>query len=155
MSCSFHCRFPLWEAFTGGTRTLIKQLKGIPSVPRYKDVLRRILSEKMYESCIMNGVLLHELLADDRTMKFRSVAVAGQPIPRQLTRIGSTRSDRFVVVYGCTDVGVVCVGVIDDLREYFDYETGSPISGVEVKVVDTEGQLLKRGERGELLIGLS
>ena len=100
----------------------------------------------------MNGVLLHELLADDSVMKFRSVAVAGQPTPRQLTRIGIARSDRFVVIYGCTEVGNACIGVIPQDREGLDYETGPPVPGVEVKVVDREEQLVKRGERGELMI---
>ena len=66
--------------------------------------------------------------------------------------LGSERCERWVVMYGSSELAFVSWHVINDEREHVDYEAGYPLPGTEVKVVDSNGALLRRGERGELYI---
>ena len=69
-----------------------------------------------------------------------------------ITKTGSRRCQRFAIGYGASEVSFATCGVIDANTEYMDYYAGMPLPGVELKVVNSEGKLLKKGERGELYI---
>ena len=152
-SVPIHSRFPCWEILTGGSRIVIKHLSDIPSLEEYFGVLRKVLQDEKYESSLLLTGILHKLLNDEsKEWKFQNVAVGGTPIPRMLTKIGSDSCERFVVVYGSSELAFGSCAKIGDVRDHVDYEAGYPFPGVEVKVVNSDGTLLKRGERGELYI---
>ena len=150
---SMSSRFPYWEIFTGGKRTLIKNSAAIPSRGVYTKVLRKLLQEDMSESTTISPVHLHQLCQDENTTwRFRNVSLSGYPIPRTITRLGSKVCDRLVVLYGSSEMPCVSYGIIDNGKEHLDYECGKPVPGIEVKVVDSNERLLPRGKRGELYI---
>ena len=101
---------------------------------------------------LLTGIL-HQLLNDDgKEWRFQTVVVGGTPIPKSLTALGSKRCQRFVVGYGSSELAFVSYEVIGDVRDHVDYEAGYPAPGVEMKIANSDGELLKRGERGELYI---
>ena len=146
-------RFPHWEIFTGRTRILIGHIADIPSVDTYHTILNKVLKEEHFESCFIVGSILHDMLQDKSTeWRLPNVLSGGQPLSRMLTRIASQRCERFTIGFGCSKTGYASCGIIDDDKEYRDYEAGIPLPGVELKVVDPSGTILKKGERGELYI---
>ena len=109
--------------------------------------------DQKYESALIITGMLHRLLKDNNTeWRFQNVIVSGAPVPRMLTKTGSGSCQRFVVAYGTSEVSYVSYVVIDNAKEYLDYDAGDPLPGVEVKVVNSEGNIIKKGERGELYI---
>ena len=112
-----------------------------------------MLKDESYESAIIITGVLNRLLNDENTKwRFQNVVVGGAPVPRMLTKTGSGKCQRFAIGYGASEVSFATCGVIDNNKEYMDYDAGMPLPGVELKVVNSEGKLLKKGERGELYI---
>ena len=146
-------RFPCWEFLTGGSRIVLKHLSEISSLEDYFGVLRKVFQNEKYETSLLLTGTLHQLLTDEnKEWRFQNVVVGGTPIPRMLTRLGCERCQRFVVVYGSSELAFGMCEKIDDTTDHVDYEAGYPFPGVEVKVVNSDGALIKRGERGELYI---
>ena len=94
-----------------------------------------------------------ELIADDTAAwRFNHVATGGEPIPRMFTRVASQNCNKLVIRYGSSEIALASYVEIDKDREYLDYDAGRPFPGTELKVVNPDGGLLERGERGELWI---
>lgn len=54
--------------------------------------------------------------------------------------------------YGSTEAGVISALHVTEIKGNLDYNTGQPVPGVEVKVVDSDGFVVKRGERGAIYV---
>ena len=54
--------------------------------------------------------------------------------------------------YGSTEAGVMSALHATEINDNLDYNTGQPVPGVEVKVVDSGGFVVKRGERGAIYV---
>ena len=117
----------------------------------YRQVLEKVLSEDKYDaSLVVTGVLQELRPDDDANWHVGNIVVSGQPVPKILMQKAKERCDKVIVCYGCTEMGALTYGVEDGKRTLRDYECGRPLPGCEIKVVDTDGNLLKRGERGEI-----
>ena len=87
-----------------------------------------------------------------KAWKHRNVAMGGQPIPRMLRSKVSEACKRLTISYGISELSLICYLVVPKDGDYQDYAVGLPAPNVEVKVVDEEGKLVKRGERGEICV---
>ena len=149
----FLFRFPYWEIYTGYPRSLITNLAATSSEVEYLKILKAVLKGRSFDALIIIPDILHTLCKEEgNTWRFPNVFLAGVPIPRELTKVASAKCDRLVIVYGSSEMGFVSSQVIKPDRDYLDYVTGRPSHDVEIKVVDSNGTLLKRGTRGELHI---
>ena len=136
-------RYPCWEIFTGGTRLVTQHIQAIPSQEKYEEVQRKILIEDTYDACLIFASIL-ELLGEHNT--------ALKPIPRQFAETMSKQCDKFVVRYGLSELSAIAFSVFEESKEFQDYQVGCPVPGVEVKIVNSDGHIVKKGERGELYI---
>ncbi|KAK3102104.1 hypothetical protein FSP39_008780 [Pinctada imbricata] len=146
----FSLGFPCWEIFSGGTRVYIKHPSFIPSIQQYLKIIHKSLQlEKCTGSLLITSIL--QEISQDRSLEWNleNVVAGGQPIPFSLVKSASSFCQNFVVVYGASEVFMLSFLVCAKNADYPDYIVGTPLPGVEIKVVDTDGNVLKRGERGE------
>ena len=81
-----------------------------------------------------------------------TLSAGGEAIPHSLTqKIAGKQPYRFVNGYGPTESIVTTTHVIQDEDDW--QNIGKPVPGVVCYVADEQGQLVKPGEKGELLIG--
>ncbi len=78
---------------------------------------------------------------------------AGAPIPGALVeRARAALGTKIVSAWGMTENGAVTLIKLDDADELAFSTDGCPLPGVEIKVVDVDGQELPAGEVGKLLV---
>ena len=133
---------------------MIKSVNDIPTIQTYNAVVGRIFSEIRINSAFLVSSMVADILlrGDPDDWKQRSIVIAGQPVPRALSIKASDACKRLTIAYGISETSLISYLVVDKDTEYQDYEVGFPAPGVEVKVVDNEGKLCKRGERGEVCV---
>ena len=113
----------------------------------------RVMKEEKFDTTLVISQIFNELIADDTAAwKLNHVVTSGEPIPRMFTRAASKSCNKLVIRYGSSEITSASFVEIDKEKEYLDYDAGRPLPGVELKVVNSDGVLLKRGERGELWI---
>ena len=147
------CRCPYWEIYTGNLRSIIRNLAAIQSKTEYNEILKRVLKDGNFDALIILPDILQQMCQEENEIwRFPNVLLGGVPIPRVLTKATSSKCDRLIVAYGSSEMALVAFGEIKNNEEYLDYDTGSPVYGVELKVVNSDGDILERGTRGELYI---
>ena len=78
---------------------------------------------------------------------------AGAPIPGPLVeQARGVLGTKIVSAWGMTENGAVTLIKLDDDDELACSTDGCPLPGVEVKVVDPDGQTMRAGEVGKLLV---
>jgi cyclohexanecarboxylate-CoA ligase len=83
----------------------------------------------------------------------RTFLCAGAPIPGPLVeQARAALGTKIVSAWGMTENGAVTLIELDDPDERAFTTDGKPLAGVELKVVDIEGQPLPAGEAGKLLV---
>lgn len=98
--------------------------------------------------------LLDELDQRDWDVSSLRVAICGAAavpaalITRLVDRVGL---DRMINAYGLMEGTVVTMTRADDPVEVIAATAGSPVPGIEVKIVDLHGKEVPQGERGEIL----
>ncbi|KAK3101423.1 hypothetical protein FSP39_003457 [Pinctada imbricata] len=144
---------PLWEISTGGTRVYIKQVASVPTVNEYESAVRKVLKSFPCDTSILSPAVLHDISQDeDGKWNLKNVATAGQPILSSLMKSVCRICQRFTIMYGSTEVLTLTYQVCERGVDYPDFLVGKPLPGVEIKVVDENGSMLKRGERGEAYV---
>ncbi|HEX2940146.1 MAG TPA: AMP-binding protein, partial [Rhodopila sp.] len=93
-------------------------------------------------------------VAQRRPEAFRSFRVflaGGAPIPRVLARRAKEALGASIVSgWGMTENGAICIGKLDDPPEKIFDTDGCPLPGIEIRVVDPNGNALPAGEEGRL-----
>jgi len=83
----------------------------------------------------------------------RTFLCAGAPIPGPLVeQARAALGAKIVSAWGMTENGAVTLTKLDDEDERSFSTDGCPLPGVEVKVVDVDGQTLPVGETGRLML---
>ena len=102
---------------------------------------------------------LHELVQECSSRNvglpsLRFFACGGAAVPPDLIRAANRVFDncRCFRVYGSTEVPLVSQGLSDPSFEALAAETDGRVYNYEVKMVNTEGKELPRGEEGEILV---
>ena len=131
---------------------VIKHIQAIPSKEKYEEVQTRIFKENAQDSCLILVSVLQLLGEQDTKLKLKHVVATGQPIPRHFAETMNRQCEQFVVGYGSSELSAVAFSIFEKSKEFQDYQVGCPVPGVEVKIVNSEGHLVKKGERGELYI---
>ncbi len=81
--------------------------------------------------------------------------ISGDKVSLELLEgIRARISPNIVVGYGSTEAGseVTFTGITDNLTELANGYVGKPLPGMEIKIVDDQGNTLPAGEEGEVLI---
>jgi cyclohexanecarboxylate-CoA ligase len=83
----------------------------------------------------------------------RTFLCAGAPIPGPLVeQARAVLGTKIVSAWGMTENGAVTLIELDDEDERAVNTDGCPLSGVELKVVDTDGSTLPAGQAGKLFV---
>ncbi|MCZ6829054.1 MAG: FadD3 family acyl-CoA ligase [Gammaproteobacteria bacterium] len=104
---------------------------------------------------IYQAILAHPRRQDFDLSSLRLAVTGAAPVPVEL--VNKMRNDlRFEVVvtaYGLTECcGTVTICEPDDPAEVISGTSGKPMAGVEVRIVDAQGQELPRAEPGEIWV---
>lgn len=90
------------------------------------------------------------------TSSLRCFASGGAPIPPQLVgRVSRVLGAKLIPCWGMTEAGIATVGRLTDSEEKRSTNDGAPVPGVEVRVVDDEGNILPPNCPGHLQLDAS
>ncbi|MCX2983241.1 fatty acid--CoA ligase [Halieaceae bacterium IMCC14734] len=104
---------------------------------------------------IYQSILAHPRREEYDLSSFRLAVTGAAPVPVEL--VNQMRSvlqfETVVTAYGLTEsCGTVSICEADDPAEVISSTSGKPIAGVEVIIVDSQGDELPRGEAGEIWV---
>ncbi|MGB7686428.1 MAG: AMP-binding protein [Solirubrobacterales bacterium] len=142
----------LGSAASGATLVVLEDPH--PFLLRRHRALELIEQERI---TVLPGVPLNYRLMADSPAKadlssLRLCFSAGTALPRETFEAFGERFGVLVrQVYGSTETGMIAANMSDDPVSTFA-SVGEPVSGVEVRVVDEEGEPLPDGEIGEVTV---
>ena len=82
----------------------------------------------------------------------RALVTGGQPISKQIAHCLDRLCKVFGNLYASVEQGLTCCSMVGNIDEYVEYSIGTPLEGVEVKVVDESENIVPVNEKGELFV---
>ena len=136
--------------------TVVTKTTAIPSMVQHcRFTLDAIINEKCKIARLFPATIigLTDLVSDrPGPPLLKSVNTGGLPVTSICyTGIGKL-APLITNLYGSTEAGAITALHVTELKANLDYNTGQPLPGVEVKVVDANGLVVKRGERGAIYL---
>lgn len=122
-----------------------------------KGALELIERERITVPCVVPAQLAEIAHATDLDSfdlsSIRVIWCAGAPLPFHVAvEIEGRLGCPIVQGYGATDFGGISIVSIDWPREFRLLTVGLPHTGNEIKLIDSSGKEVKRGETGEILV---
>lgn len=109
-----------------------------------------ILAAVPAQLAMMNS---HTEFAKHDFSSLRLICTGTASIPYELSvELENKTGARIALMYGSLDAGGYCYGSVDAPPEVRRRTVGKPASGNEIKLIDDEGQEVKTGEVGELIV---
>ncbi|VDH98175.1 fatty-acyl-CoA synthase [Mytilus galloprovincialis] len=146
--------YPHWEIVTGGTRiTQSNSFSPTSASAGTNYVIEILQKERPFCASFGTPMLQHILHRQDIHIKIRSVMTGSQPVPSTcLDGLGKI-FDSLAVAYGATELGFGA-GQIYTASSILSqkYLGVVPLSGVDLKVVDHNGLIVKLQASGEVYI---
>ena len=133
--------------------TIVTKAEAIPSIDVHCRFTLDVLEK---ENCTIAQlfpatiVSLNNLLSSRQSPLLKAVFTGGLPIPSLCYAGLGKLAARFTNCYGSTEAGPVTSLQVTKLSDNLDFNSGPPLPGVEVKILDPSGNVVKRGERGEI-----
>ena len=136
--------------------TVVTKTTAIPSMADHcRFTLDAIINEKCNIACLFPATIvgLTDLLSGrSGPPLLKRVNMGGLPITSICySGIGKLASV-ITNVYGSTEAGGISALHVAKLKGNLDYNTGQPLPGVEVKVVNDKGFVVDRGEKGAIYV---
>ncbi|XP_052105548.1 medium-chain fatty-acid--CoA ligase-like [Mytilus californianus] len=78
------------------------------------------------------------------------IGTGGSPVESSCTSAAGVIANKVVVMYGTTEFGLASAIQVSNPKEFEDYAIGYPTPGVELKIVDDDGNIVPKGTSGEL-----
>ncbi|KAK3106622.1 hypothetical protein FSP39_023869 [Pinctada imbricata] len=145
--------FPCWEITTGGTRVYLKHVAAIPSIDMYLDAIQHVFTKENIDGSLLMPRAISQIAERNlKTWNLKNVSIGGRPVSFAVVKYLLPLCRKLFVLYGSTEVCMNTYFPCEKDMEYPDFICGKPFPGVEVKVVDKDGVLLKRGTRGEAYV---
>lgn len=106
---------------------------------------------------VLRLLLRHVRSEDLRYLGFRWVLFAGEPMsPKDLTQLmDAWPGARFLNIYGCTETNNTFHYEIEGPPKGNEIPIGHPNNGVDVRIVDSNGNKVSPGKEGELCVSSS
>ncbi|KAL3846730.1 hypothetical protein ACJMK2_017695 [Sinanodonta woodiana] len=79
-----------------------------------------------------------------------NIHTGGSPVAKTYMAVLGILTKRFTVCYGSSEAGFLTSKTVSRISDYVDYTSGFPHQGVEVKVIGTNGNIVERGQDGEI-----
>ncbi|XP_052087048.1 medium-chain fatty-acid--CoA ligase-like [Mytilus californianus] len=94
--------------------------------------------------------MMHNKLPPCKQWPMKVIATGGLPVESSCTKAAGVIADKVVVVYGITEVGFASTMSVSNPNDFEDHSIGYPAPGVELKIVDDEGNIVTKGTSGEI-----
>ncbi|CAC5394923.1 unnamed protein product [Mytilus coruscus] len=146
--------YPHWEIVTGGTRiTQANPFAPTSASAGTNYVIEILQKERPFCAVFVTPMLQQILHQEDIQIKIRSVFTGGQPVPSTcLDGLGKI-FDNLAVGYGGTEFGEGAGKIYTAASTLSQKYLGvAPLSGVDLKVVDCNGLIVKSPASGEVYI---
>ena len=133
--------------------TIVTKTEAIPSIDdHYRFTLDVIEKENCTIAQLFPATIvsLNNLLSSRQSPLLKAVFTGGLPIPALCYAGLGKLAAMFTNCYGSTEAGPVTSLQVTKLRDNLDFNSGPPLPGVEVKILDPSGKVVRRGERGEI-----
>ncbi|XP_061179445.1 medium-chain acyl-CoA ligase ACSF2, mitochondrial-like [Saccostrea echinata] len=116
-----------------------------------------IIKEEKCTSALLMPYFLADLVAQKENykdlFKLQAIITTGQPIDNHHTHVIGAFTKLLILGYGSTECSMISIlPPITSVGKILYGDVGKPIPGTEVKVVDENGNVLRKGETGELCI---
>ncbi|XP_045175561.1 uncharacterized protein LOC123536434 [Mercenaria mercenaria] len=92
--------------------------------------------------------LLDMISSKPDRMLLKSIHLGGLTIASSIMNAIGVITEEVTNIYGTTEGGVFTSNHVKEKKMYIEFNTGKPIAGVEIKVVDKEGFVIERGQTG-------
>ncbi|KAK7088944.1 hypothetical protein V1264_025031 [Littorina saxatilis] len=149
--------FPSMFLAHGITRVLLDTSAAAPedALAFMWDVIRR---EQCTVACLaprelikMTNLWHREQQAGQKRWQLRVIASSGQPYRKTHMLVIGKITKSVLVVYGSTETAMMSTKLVTSSEDYVDCNNGTPLSGVKLRVVNTELQDQPVGQLGEIL----
>lgn len=138
------------------TRVTVTDIMAIQSLTAITDFTVRVLKEEYCTSAFFISPVISELIKRETQnldiFPLRVISTAGLPVDAQCANVMGKVANKFGVVYGCTEIGMISELLVDKTEDYDNYSCGYPVSGTEIKVVNDNGSIVPLGIVGEIYI---
>ncbi|XP_045195149.2 3-[(3aS,4S,7aS)-7a-methyl-1,5-dioxo-octahydro-1H-inden-4-yl]propanoyl:CoA ligase-like [Mercenaria mercenaria] len=138
----------------GATRVILNSSLSIHT--NNIDFLSDVIYKEKCTHVYLPGYLVSDLLRSrGNKPKFSSVKVISyfsERFSKHYSAILNRFCEKLVICYGSTETGDVSTFSSYSSEEYEDGLIGKPLPGIEMKLVDRHGNIVPRGQEGELLV---
>lgn len=147
----------LYITLAGGTHVILPKFEPLAMMQAISD--HKVTNAVMVPTMI-TMMLNHPEFDRHDLSSLQTLVYGGSPMPRELTEEAARKLPgwRFYQIYGMTETGGFATmlrwhdHVFEGPKAHRILSCGQPAPGVEVRICDTEGHDLARGELGEIVI---
>ncbi|GFN82217.1 acyl-CoA synthetase family member 2, mitochondrial [Plakobranchus ocellatus] len=115
-----------------------------------------VIGREKCTAAAMVPITLNELIREFQTEKpdfmLPAVVTSGQPLRENLCKALGLITHAMVAAYSSTEAGMVCASLVTSQAQMTDFFSGRPLPGVEIKIVDDEGNEVAKGVDGQVLV---
>ncbi|KAK3592926.1 hypothetical protein CHS0354_011726 [Potamilus streckersoni] len=123
---------------------------------QYVEQICRIIQEERCNYVYVPGYIAQDLISIPNLHQgFKAVDVmicGGERVPKRFAYLIGSFCRTLFVLYGCTELGGVASFASQNPEKFVDGIAGTPHDGIEIKIVDENGDTVKRGASGEFLV---
>ncbi|XP_067684027.1 2-succinylbenzoate--CoA ligase-like [Haliotis asinina] len=149
--------FPVYFLYSGAQTVIIDDTIG-GEADMLKFIWNIICEENVsvggFASFQLLGIFERRELWESSGKKLKKILTGGQPLKRECLDAVGHLSDSILNFYASTEVGVICVVELNESNkhEFKDNVTLNPVSGVEMRLVDSELKDVSGETRGEIVV---
>ncbi|XP_063419643.1 3-[(3aS,4S,7aS)-7a-methyl-1,5-dioxo-octahydro-1H-inden-4-yl]propanoyl:CoA ligase-like [Mytilus trossulus] len=133
------------------TASDVMALKTIDDINRF--TAKALEAENCTAALIITPCLhdmMHTKLPPCKQWPLKVIATGGLPVESSCTKAAGVIADKVVVMYGTTEFGLGSAMQVSNPNDFEDYAIGYPTPGVELKIVDDDGNIVPKGTSGEI-----
>ncbi|GFR99916.1 acyl-CoA synthetase family member 2, mitochondrial [Elysia marginata] len=115
-----------------------------------------VIGREKCTAAAMVPVTIEELIrhfeAEKPEFVLPAIVTSGQPLRETLSKALGLITHALVAAYSSTEAGMVCASLVTSAAQMADFFSGRPIPGVQLKIVDEDGNEVPRGKDGQVLV---
>ena len=142
--------YPAVFMVNSSTLVTASDLMALNSIDEINNFTVKALEAENCTSALMITPCLHDMMhgktPECKQWPLKVISTGGLPVELSCIKAAGVIADKVVVIYGATEVGFAASIEVEN------YSIGFPSSGVELKIVDDEGNIVPKGTAGELYL---
>ena len=136
---------------------VVTKTEPIPNMQEHiKFILNALIKERCTHACLLPASLigLNDLVfkTSGCTLQLKGIHTGGLPVASACASGVGQYTRRVTSCYGSSEAGFITSYHVNETESFSDYNTGKALQGVEVKVIDPDGIVVRRGQMGEIRV---